>query len=263
MLAIRVDGATLHARVDGPQSATAIVFSNSLGTDFRVWDRLLPHMPAGLRAIRYDKRGHGLSDCPGNDWGMDEHVGDLAALLDHLGATRVVAVGLSVGGLIVLGLAKQRPDLVSGLVLMDTAAKIGTAEMWADRLGKIEANGIGAMADTILERWFTPRFRAGDPAFPAYRNMLVRTPKEGYLKTCMAIRDTDYTSVAGRLELPVLAIAGSEDGSTPPDLVRATAERIPGARFEEIAGAGHLPCVERPEMTASLIAGFLREVGHV
>ena len=263
MLAIRVDGATLHAQVDGPQSGTVIVFSNSLGTDFRVWDRLLPHLPAGLHAIRYDKRGHGLSDCPDNDWGMDEHVGDLVALLDHFGARRVVAVGLSVGGLIVLGLAQQRPDLVSGLVLMDTAAKIGTAEMWADRIGTIEANGIEATADTILERWFTQRFRDEDPAFPAYRNMLVRTPKEGYLKTSAAIRDTDYTVAAGKLGVPVLAMAGSEDGSTPPDLVRSTADRIPGARFEEIPDAGHLPCVERPERTAALIAGFLREIGHV
>ena len=263
MLVMRVGEVNLHVRVDGPEDGPVIVFSNSLGTDFRVWDALVPLLPGGLRRIRYDKRGHGLSDCPERDWGMDAHISDLAALLDRLDASGAVIVGLSVGGMIAQGLALRRPDLVSGLVLMDTAAKIGTAEMWSDRIGMIEEGGIGAIADMILERWFTARFRDANPSFPAYRNMLVRTPKEGYLKTCAAIRDTDYTGAAADLSVPVLAIAGSEDGSTPPEVVRATAERIPGARFAEIADAGHLPCVEQPAETAALISGFLREIAHV
>ncbi len=263
MRTVLIGGATLHVRVDGPRTGAAVVFSNSLGTDFRIWDRLVSLLPAGLRVIRYDKRGHGLSDCPEGDWGMEEHVTDLAALLDHLGVTRAVVVGLSVGGQIAQGLAAERRDLVSGLVLMDTAAKIGTAEMWADRIGKIEAGGIEAVSGSVLERWFTVRFREGDPAFPIYRNMLRRTPVDGYLKTCAAIRDTDFTAAAGTLDLPVLAIAGSEDGSTPPALVRGTADLIPGARYEEIADAGHLPCVEQPAESAALICRFLQEIGHV
>lgn len=263
MLAVLIGGAMLHVRVDGPRTGAAVVFSNSLGTDFRIWDRLVSLLPAGLRVIRYDKRGHGLSDCPEGDWGMEEHVSDLAALLDHLGVRHAVVVGLSVGGLIAQGLAAERRDLVSGLVLMDTAAKIGTAEMWADRIGKIEVGGVEAVSDAVLERWFTARFRGRDPAFPIYRNMLRRTPAAGYLKTCAAIRDTDFTEAAGALDLPVLAIAGSEDGSTPPALVRGTADLIPGARYEEIADAGHLPCVEQPVESAALIGRFLQEIGHV
>ena len=263
MLAMRVGDVNLHVRVDGPADGPVIAFSNSLGTDFRVWDALIPLLPGGFRLIRYDKRGHGLSDCPEGEWGMDAHISDLVALLDRLDARPAVIVGLSVGGMIAQGLALRRPDLVSGLVLMDTAAKIGTAEMWSDRIGMIEAGGIGAIADMILERWFTAGFRNGNPAFPAYHNMLVRTPKDGYLKTCAAIRDTDFTGAAAELSVPVLAMAGSEDGSTPPEVVRATAELIPGARFAEIADAGHLPCVEQPEETAARISSFLREIAHV
>ncbi len=263
MKAIRVGEASLHVRAEGPEGAPTVAFSNSLGTDFRIWDAVIPRLPPGLRVVRYDKRGHGLSDCPGGAWGMREHVADLASLLDALEASQVALVGLSVGGLIAQGLAAERPDLVRSLVLMDTAARIGTREMWDERIRAVEAGGIGAIAEGILERWFTKRFRSEDPAFPACRNMLVRTPAEGYRKTCEAIRDTDFRDLAAALRLPVLAIAGSEDGATPPDLVRDTANRIPGARYLEIPEAGHLPCVERPEAVADALAEFLRETGHV
>jgi 3-oxoadipate enol-lactonase len=114
-----------------------------------------------------------------------------------------------------------------------------------------------------MERWFSAAFRAGDPSRAHWRAMLARTPSEGYATLCAAIRDANLTEGARALRLPTLALAGAEDGSTPPDLVAATAALIPGARFETLAGAGHLPCVERPAETAALITGFLREIGHV
>ena len=260
--AAAVNGLTLHYRDEGPAGAPAVVFSNSLGTDFRVWDALMPLMPAGLRVIRYDKRGHGLSDCPAGPWQIADHAADLAALLDRLGVTQTVVVGLSVGGLIGQQLAAMRPDLVRALVLMDTAARIGNEEMWNTRIATVRSKGIAALAGPILERWFSARFRAENPALPLWRAMLTRTPMEGYALTSAAIRDADLTESTRRLAIPVLAMAGSEDGSTPPDLVRATADLIAGARFHVIDGVGHLPCVEAPEETARLIAGFLREIGH-
>ena len=263
MLTMAAGSVRLHVRVDGPDSGPAVVFANSLGTDLRIWDRLLPLLPGGLRTIRYDKRGHGLSDCPAGDWGMDDHVDDLRTLLHELDVGPMVVVGLSVGGMIAMRLAQRGSGLLRGLVLMDTAVKIGSPEMWAERMGRIEAGGIVAVAPDILERWFTPGFRDTDPAYAACRNMLCRTPRHGYLQTCAAIRDSDLTAAAAGFGGPVLALAGSEDGSTPPELVRATAAQFSGGRFVEIADAGHLPCLEQPQVTADLLADFLREVGHV
>ncbi|WP_139812187.1 alpha/beta fold hydrolase, partial [Ensifer aridi] len=165
-----------------------------------------------------------------------------------LAVKRAIVCGLSVGGLIAQSLYQRRPDLVRALVLCDTAHKIGTAEMWDARIAAIKAHGIEAIADGVLERWFTPAFRRPENvAFVGYRNMLIRQPVAGYLGTCAAIRNADYTDAAGKIAVPVLCVVGDQDGSTPPDLVRETAALIAGARFEVIRDAGHIPCVEQPE----------------
>lgn len=252
----------IHYRDDGDPSGAPVVFSNSLGTDLRLWDDVLPHLPDGLRLIRYDKRGHGLSDCPPGPYSMGALVTDAERLLDHLGVKECVFVGLSIGGMIAQGLAVKRLDLVRGMVISNTAAKIGTPEMWQERIDGVRKGGIEALADAVLERWFARPFRETD-AFAAWRNMLVRQPVEGYAGCSAAIAGTDMLAATAQLTLPTLAIAGSEDGSTPPDLVRETAELVKGARFELIRGAGHLPCVEKPEEYAALLTGFLKETGHV
>lgn len=219
-------------------------------------------MPDGFRLIRYDKRGHGLSEGPAGEYGMGELVSDASALLDLLGIEEVVVVGLSIGGLVAQGLAAERPGLVKAAVLMDTAAKIGAPDMWDQRIAAVREGGVARLADAVLERWFSREFRENrKDELALWRNMLVRTSPEGYAGCCAAIRDCDLMESTSRLRLPVLAMAGDQDGSTPPDLVRETAGLIPGSRFEIVRGAGHLPCVERPEETAALILGFLRENG--
>lgn len=256
MQTISTSGITLHIRDEGPRDGRAVLFANSLGTDLRVWDALLPLLPAGLRIVRYDKRGHGLSDATPAPYAMDRLVADAEAVCGGLGLRDVTFVGLSIGGLIGQGLAARRPDLVRALVLMDTAAKIGTAQMWQDRIDAITAGGVEALADPILERWFTPAFRAANPGFALWRNMLTRTSVAGYTGCCAAIAGADLTDSTRALRLPVLAMAGDTDGSTPPDLVRATAD-LCGADFHVIPDAGHIPCVEQPQATARLLADFL------
>jgi 3-oxoadipate enol-lactonase len=214
--------------------------------------------------LRYDKRGHGLSQATPAPYAMDDHVGDLIGLLDHLKLDSVVVCGLSVGGLIAQGLAARQPDRMRAMILMDTAAKIGTADMWNERMAAIEAGGIEALADPIMERWLSASLRAEKPEETLlWRNMLTRTPRDGYLGTCAAIRDVDLTESTKNIAMPVLGIGGSEDGSTPPDVVRGTIDLIGGGRFELVEGAGHLPCVEDPEKVASLITEFLKENGIV
>ena len=257
-----LDGLAVHYRDDGPRNAPAVVFANSLGTDLRLWDKLVPLLPEGLRLVRYDKRGHGLSACPCPPYGMGALVTDLERLLDHLEIRDAVVVGCSIGGMIAQGIAVKRLDQVRAMVLSNTAARIGTAEMWKGRIAAIEAGGIEAISDAILERWFSKGFRA-TPEFAAWRAMLERQPVAGYVGCCAAIAGTDFYTPSASLTLPTLAIAGSEDGSTPPDLVRETAGLIKGSRFELIRGAGHLPMVEAPERYAEVLTGLLREIGHV
>jgi len=256
-----VNGVRLHYRLDGPPDGRPVVFANSLGTDLRVWDPLLPHLPEDLRLLRYDMRGHGLSDAPAGAYFMGDLVADAAGLIDRLGLAPVVFVGLSIGGMVAQGLAAERPDLVRALVLSNTAGKIGTPEIWEDRMRTVREGGIAAIADGVLARWFTPAFHADRAdALALWRHMLTRTPVAGYLGGCAAVADTDLRDSTAALTLPALVIAGSEDGSTPPDVVRETADSIAGSRFELIRRAGHIPCVEQPETTARLIGDFLADL---
>ena len=262
MRVVDLDGLRLHYRDEGDQAGPAIVFANSLGTDLRLWDKVVPLLPRGLRVIRFDKRGHGLSDCPPGPYKMGELVTDAERLLDRLAVRECLFVGLSIGGMIAQGLAVKRHDLVRAMVLSNTAAKIGTAELWADRIRGVETGGIESLADAVMERWFSAAFRR-TPELAIWRNMLVRQPAAGYAGCSHAIAGTDFYTTTAALRLPTLGIAGSEDGSTPPDLVRETVDLVPGSKFHLIRRAGHLPPVEAPEEYAEIITRFIAETGHV
>ncbi len=256
MFTVQRPGCTIVSRVDQASTGPFVMFANSLGSDLRIWDLLLPHLPEGLRIIRYDKRGHGLSDCPPGPYTIDQHVEDAAAVADAVGASDVTFVGLSIGGLIGQGLAVSRPDIVKRLVLMDTAAKIGSDQMWDDRIQALRTDGLASMTDAILDRWFAPRFRADDKAVAPWRNMLARTPLEGYIACCQAIKAADLTDQAPKLTQPVMSMVGDADQSTPPDLVQATAD-LYSASCHVLSDAGHIPCVEKPTEVADLITHFM------
>jgi 3-oxoadipate enol-lactonase len=261
MAFVRVNGIVLHYADQGRKDAPAIVFANSLGTDFRIWEKVADNLSADYRIILYDKRGHGLSDATPQPYRIDDHIEDLTALLKHLSVSNAVIVGLSVGGVIAQGIAARHPELARALVLCDTAHKIGNDEMWNGRISVINADGIAPLADMIMQRWFTPAYRTPENAdYSGFVNMLTRTTVDGYAGTCAALRDADLTESTRTLNLPVLCIVGDQDGSTPPDLVRELASLIKGSRFEIIEGAGHIPCVEQPEATIALIRKFLDEV---
>lgn len=258
---VQVNGVSLHHQIiGGPGNKPVIVFINSLGTDFRIWRDVIVRLAGSYPLLTYDKRGHGLSDVGQAPYSIEDHVDDLIGLLEHLKVSDAVVCGLSVGGLIAQGLYERRPDLVKALILCDTAHKIGTADMWAARIAAIEQSGLDGIVDGVMERWFTPAFRESDPSFPGYRNMMLRQPVEGYTGTCAAIRDADYTAAASEIAVPTLCVVGDQDGATPPELVLSLAKLIPRARYEVIKDAGHIPCVEQPEMLTTIIEAFLAPV---
>jgi len=171
-------------------------------------------------------------------------------------------IGLSVGGMIGQGLAVKRLDLIRALVLSNTAAKIGNAQLWQDRIDAIKRHGLSAMADTVMERWFGPDFR-NSPAVRPWRDMLIATPVAGYAGVCAAIAGTDFYTPTSGLRLPALGIAGSEDKATPPDLVRETVDLIPGATFHLMRKVGNLACAGNPAGYAKLITDFASKTCHM
>ena len=252
------NGITIHYAFEGPRQEVPLVFVNALGTDLRIWDRVVLHLTDRHPVLRFDKRGHGLSDCPPAPYTIHDFSTDLLGLLDQLEISQAILVGISVGGMIALDFAACWPELVHSMVLCDTAPVIGTADLWNDRIDKLRERGMEFMAETILARWFAPAFKERSPAaYRGYYNMLTRTPVEGYTGTCEAIRDADLTEATGTIGANTLILCGTEDVSTPPDLVRELVELMPNAEFQEIPGAGHSTCIEQPGAVAKQIERFL------
>ena len=258
------NGLSLHAVESGAKAGPAVVFAHALGSDLTMWDAVVAKLPQNLRLIRMDMRGHGKSPCPDGPYPMGDLVGDAARCLDRLGVKDCVFVGLSIGGIIAQGLAAERLDLVRGLVIANTAAKIGTPSIWADRIKAVREGGIEAVVEANMQRWFSRATQRNHPdVVDAARARLRATPLAGYLGCMEAIADTDLYESTARLRLPTLAIAGSEDGSTPADLVRETAGLIPGAQFQLVRSTGHMPPVEKPDEFARHLTDFLARIGHV
>lgn len=259
---ISSNGAEIFYQVDGPDDGPTVMFANSLGTDSRVWDPIIPYLTPGLRLIRFDKRGHGQSSVPTPPYDIETLAADAEAIIETVGATNVLFVGLSIGGLIGQALASRRPDLLKGFVLMDSGAKLGTAEIWQTRIDAIKAGGVEGISDAILDRWFAPEFRNDEAKLAPWRALLLATPKDGYIGCSAAIAAADYRKTTPNLTVPMTAMVGEYDGATPPELVKETAAMV-GAPCHFIANAGHLPCVEQPEVTARIITDFQKEISHV
>ena len=256
----RPQGQQIFCKSEG--EGAPLVLLHGLGTHMGIWDEFLPHLPPNLRIIRCDIRGHGRSSAPDAPYSMGQLISDIEATLDHLLARDAVVLGTAIGGMIAQGLAVKRLDLVRGLVLSNTAAKIGNADHWQDQIDAYRTHGLCNSADSILQKWFSRDYAIFNQT-RNFRHMLLSTPLEGYLGCCHAIKGTDFYTPTSGLRLPTLGIAGSGDQVTPPDLVRETLDVIPGSKFHLMRRVGHLPCVEAPEAYAEVITQFLKNIGHI
>jgi 3-oxoadipate enol-lactonase len=254
--------AELNYAIEGPADAPTIAFTGSLGTDLTFWQPQSDRLNERYRTLRYEIRGHGASEVPPGPYSMSDLGSDLVALLDRLEIERVLLCGLSIGGMISMWVAAHAPDRVERLVLCCTSAQLGPPEAWYERAATVRAEGAGAIADAVLGRWFTPRFRDsahGKPVVERMRAILTATPPEGYAGCCEAIAEMDLTPDLSSITAPTLVIAGEHDPSTPPEHGRRIADLIPGAGFELVSPAAHLATIERPDLTTAMILRFLRD----
>jgi len=259
----RINEITTWYQESGSGPALPVIFANSLGTDHRIWAGVTNRLSATRRCVVYDKRGHGMSDLSPQPYAITDLAADLLALADHCGIERFVICGVSVGGMVALASAAAQPERIAGLVLCDTAPRIGTPDMWNLRIGQVRNDGLSGIADSVMERWFSPGFRATrQDELAGWRNLLLRTPAQGYAETCAAIRDADLSAQAQAIAVPTLVVAGADDLSTPPDLVRALADQVSGAQFALIEGVGHIPSIEQPDLLADLLGEFLETMPH-
>ena len=248
------NGTHIHYRVDGREGAPALLLVNPIATDLRVWDRVVDILKDEFRIIRFDERGHGLSDTPQSPYTMADETGDIKGLLDHLGVDKALVCGTSVGGLIAQGFYAAYPECVSGLVLCCTNSWFGGPERWDPMMELVAEQGMEALAGRFMEVWFPAAFRSRFAAkVTGWRNMSLRTPVMGFLGTAAVLRDTDLRAAAASIRVPTIVLAGDEDGATTPDIVESFAATIPGARFQLAKGSGHIPSVAAPQAVADAI----------
>ena len=221
---------------------------------------MVPQLAGDFRLIRYDTRGHGLSEAPPPPYSAGELAGDVVGLLDALEIKEAVVCGLSVGGVIAQQLAIQYPDRVRALVLCDTGARIGTVASWEERIATVRAEGLGALAAPSMERWFSEDFRRRHSAeVRGYANMVVRTAADGYVGTCCALRDTDLSHTVAPLTSRPSCYAANRTLRRRRRW-RANSRVSSQARLSLIADAAHISCVEQPAVVANGSWNFLREV---
>jgi len=255
-----VNGITLHYRIDvaANHAAPWLVLSNSLGSDLSMWAPQITAFAQHFRVLRYDTRGHGHSDAPRGPYSIEQLCDDVIGLLDALKIERAHFCGLSMGGLTGVALGARHGHRFERLVLCNTAARIGSPQVWKPRAANCRANGMPAMADTILPRWFTPGFMAREPLVIAQmRDVLAHTDSEGYAANCDAIDATDLASEVASIAAPTLVIAGTHDPAAPPAQGRQLATALPRGRYAEL-DASHLSNIELAELFTHTVLDFLQ-----
>jgi 3-oxoadipate enol-lactonase len=248
-----------HYALSGPAGAPALVLSNSLGTNFSMWDPELPAFEKHLRILRYDTRGHGQSSVTPGPYRIEQLGRDVLHILDRLSLERVHFCGLSLGGMTGMWIGINAPERLQKLILCNTAARIGSAETWNARIEAVRKSGMKSVAPAVIERWFTPAFRAAAPETIAQtQRMMEASPPEGYVACCAAIRDMDQREAISSINAPTLVIAGAQDAATPPADGQFLAGKIRGARYVELPTA-HLSNVEAAAQFSSEVLHFLTE----
>ncbi|MGC1620220.1 MAG: 3-oxoadipate enol-lactonase [Candidatus Acidiferrum sp.] len=253
----QLENVRIHYDLAGPASAPVLVFSNSLGENFSMWDPQLLVFQQQFRVLRYDTRGHGQSSISSGPYTIEQLARDVLALLDKLGFDRVHFCGLSMGGQTGMWLALNAPARLQKLVLCNTAAKIGTPEMWSTRVETVRRSGMKSISAAVIDRWFSADFRANSPANVASTKLMLESADpEGYIANCAAIRDFDVRDVIRDVHVPTLVITGTNDAATTPADGHYLADRIPGARYVEL-NAAHLSNIEDSKRFNHELSSFL------
>ncbi len=255
---IEVDGCALHVEVEGPSDAPALMLSNSLGTDLGMWDAQVESFAERFRLIRYDRRGHGKSDVPPGPYSMERLGRDVLGILDHLGIGSIDWCGLSMGGMVGQWLGAHTPGRVRRLVLANTACYFPAKDIWNDRIALVRRQGVTAIADATMERWFTAGFRAKAPdAIARMKGMVLTTPAAGYIANSEAVRDMDHRELLARINAPTLLIAGRHDVATTLEGMDFIRTHIPGAALT-VLDAGHISNVEQASDFTAAVLDFLK-----
>jgi 3-oxoadipate enol-lactonase len=261
---VKANGLWFNVAVDGPSGAPWLTFSNSHATDLSLWDEQAARLHDRFRVLRYDARGHGGTEATQGVYDFDLLAGDVVALWDALGISHSHYVGLSLGGTTGIEVALRYPDRVASLAACDCRCN-ATPEFsasWDPRISAAQRDGLEALVEPTIQRWFTPAFREQNPpVLEKVRGMIRRTCVAGYVGCAEALKRIDCEPRLPEIRCPTLFLTGEKDPSAPPDLVGRWRSLVSGSRLAVIPNAAHLTNIEQPEAFNAALDEFLSAVG--
>lgn len=243
--------------LDGPKDAPTLVLGHSLGSDRHVWDEVTSKLSDSWKVVRWELPGHGASEIPLGPATMDNLVDELLSGLDELGIEKFHVAGISLGGMVALAVAEAVPERVLSLAMLDSGPSLPPGEQWLARAAQVRAEGMEALVDGTMERWFSRQLREGPHAARVNRTResFLQCDPEGYAYCCEVIAGTDLEAGLQDVGMPTLVLTGSEDAGMTPQQAADLAAQIPGAAgvSEVIPGAKHMTCVEHPVRVAAAL----------
>lgn len=256
---VDADGCRLNVTVEGRDGGPTLMLSNSLGTALNMWDPQMPALTKLFRVVRYDRRGHGKSDLGTTPYSMERFGRDVLAILDDLNIQKTHWCGLSMGGMVGQWLGANAPQRFERIILANTASYYPDPTNWDNRIKALTEGGFAAIADAVMNAWFTADFREREPQTVArMKAMLMATPQQGYIACCEALRTLDQRALLPKIPNPTLVIAGRHDPATPLAAGEFIRSQIPDASLT-ILDAAHISNVEQPHAFTEAVVGFLTQ----
>jgi len=255
---IKANGISINYHVDGPDGAPWLVLSNSLATNLAMWDDQARELGRAFRVLRYDQRGHGATEAPAGRYTFELLIADALALMDALAIRKAHFGGLSMGGATALGLAQKHRDRLDRAIVCDSPCQSTptSSQQWEERIVVAQKQGMDALVEPTLARWFPSEvMKANPPHLDKVRQMIRTTPVNGFIGCAAALADHNYAAAVATVTQPVLFMVGEKDAAAPP--MRKLNEALPGSRYVELPGAGHISNLDQPEAFTRAIKDFL------
>ena len=256
----RVNGININFEIDGPDNAPWLILSNSLLTNLSMWDDQVATLARSFRILRYDQRGHGGTEATAGDYSFDLLVADIIALIDMLGIGRAHFCGLSMGGMTALFLAQRHPQRFDRIIACDCGPNSteASAQQWKERIDVASRDGMQALVEPTIARWFPPDFVATKaPVLDKVRGMIRSTPLAGFRGCAMALSSYDLRGGLGGIDRRTLLIVGTKDATLAG--IRQIKDAVRGSALVELEGAGHISNVEQPAAFTRAVVDFLSQ----
>jgi len=258
---LKANGIEINYEIEG--NGPWLTMSHSLACNLHMWDPQMPALTGKFKVLRFDTRGHGQSSAPAGEYTLEHLADDVKGLLDGLGIRQTHWAGLSMGGMIAQAFALKYPGVFQSMVLADTASRLPpeAGKLWADRIKTAQGEGMGALVESTLARWFTEPYRnSRKDVMEKIGNDIRTTPVNGFVGCCHAISKLNYLDRLKEIKVPALVVVGEQDPGTPPDAARAIQQNLPGSELKILPSAAHLSNIEQPDEFNKAMTGFLNRV---